>query len=348
MERISKIAFPGIGIGEFELSNVAFDVADIFALFGMKIDSFPVYWYGIIITMGIVLAFVYTWFRGKYENVVLDDILDIGLWTVVLGVIGARLYYVLTSLEEYIPKPFDFLQFIKNVLYLRGGGLAIYGGIIGGILGIIIVTRVKKMNTLKLFDMAGPGVMIAQALGRWGNFFNGEAFGGIVSEGHPLYFLRMGLLSRNTISDFGTREMVYIHPTFLYESLWNIAGFVLINIFYKKKKFNGQMACMYLAWYGFGRFFIESLRTDSLYVGPFRISQVVGLLCFVVFGGLLVAGLIYSKKIEEKENLSKLDKLLVVSIIQNPVFFEKKGDKTEKSINNNKNDTEEEENGTDN
>lgn len=312
------VAFPGLGIGEFQLDNVAFTIGD-----------FPVYWYGVIITCGIVFAFLYAIFRGKYENIKLDDILDIGIWTVILGVIGARLYYVLTSLDMYIPEPFDFLQFIKNVFNVRGGGLAIYGGIIGGILGIVIVTRVKKMNTLKLLDMIGPGVMIAQAMGRWGNFFNGEAFGGLVNQSSPLYFMRMGLISSNTVSDFHTYNMVYVHPTFLYESLWNIAGFILINIFYKKKKFNGQVACMYLSWYGFGRMFIEALRTDSLYVGPFRISLVVGLLCFVVFGGLLIWGLIYSKKLEGEAELAGFAKLLKPSLVENPVFFAKKVEKTE-------------------
>lgn len=350
----NTVAFPGLGIGEFQLNNVAFTIGD-----------FPVYWYGVIITCGIVFAFLYAIFRGKYENIKLDDILDIGIWTVILGVIGARLYYVLTSLDMYIPEPFNLIQFIKNVFNVRGGGLAIYGGIIGGILGIIIVTRVKKMNTLKLFDMIGPGVMIAQALGRWGNFFNGEAFGGMVKQSSPLYFMRMGLISSNTMSEFHTMSMVYVHPTFLYESLWNITGFILINIFYKKKKFNGQVACMYLSWYGFGRFFIEALRTDSLYVGPFRISQVVGIVCFVVFGGLLIAGLIYSKKLEAKQTLRGFDKLLAPSLNENPVFFEKKekktsgandsGEKAEETEEVTKNDeeineesVEETENGTDN
>ncbi|MBR3687152.1 MAG: prolipoprotein diacylglyceryl transferase [Clostridia bacterium] len=309
------ISFPGLGIGEFSLDNVAFT-------FG---ESFSVYWYGIIITCGIIFAYLYAVYRGKYESVCFDDTIDIVIWTVILGVIGARLYYVLTSLDKYIDG--TFLGTLKNMLNLRGGGLAIYGGIIGGILGIVISTRFKKINTIKVFDMAAPGVMIGQLLGRWGNFFNGEAFGGIVSEKNPLYFMRMGIISRNSISDFGTTEMVYVHPTFLYESLWNLTGFIIINALYKKKKFNGQIACMYLSWYGFGRMFIEGLRTDSLYLGNtgIRISQLVGLICFVVFGALLVVGLIYSKKFDGDESkLTAFDKILVPSLIQNPVFFAKK------------------------
>ena len=178
--------------------------------------------------------------------------------------------------------------------------------------------------------MAGPGVMIAQALGRWGNFFNGEAYGEIVSEGHPLYFMRMSLLSDRTINDelLGyPMGAVCVHPTFLYESLWNLVGFIIINIFYKKKKFNGQIACMYLAWYGFGRFFIEALRTDSLYIPgtEIRISRLVGMLCFIVFGGLLIAGLVYSKKFNDPNaKLTKFDEIIKPSLDAHPVFFAKK------------------------
>ncbi len=303
------IFFEGLGIDGFTVDNVAF-----------KIGDFPVYWYGIIITLGIVFAFLYACFRGKYEGVVPDDLVDIALWTVLPGVVGARLYYVLTSLDQYIPQPFNLLQFFKNIINLRQGGLAIYGGIICGIFGIIIASKIKKINTLKLMDMIGPGVMMAQAIGRWGNFFNAEAHGGVVGEGHPLYFLRMGLLPNE--DSFST--MHFYHPTFLYEALWNVVGFVLINLFYKKKKFNGQIACMYLSWYGFGRMFIEGLRTDSLYVGSFRISQLVGFVCFVVFGALLVWGLIYSKKFErEGYEPNKFDKYLIPSLVET-VFFEKK------------------------
>lgn len=336
------ISFPGLGIDGFAVDNVAFNIG----------GNFPVYWYGIIITCGIFLAVLYCWFRGKYESVSSDDLIDIALWTVVLGVIGARLYYVLTKLDNYIPEPFDLVKFIKNVFNMRQGGLAIYGGIICGILGIVIATKRKKINTLKLMDMAGPGVMIAQALGRWGNFFNAEAHGVVVSESSPLYFLRMGLLPNE--DSFTTTY--YYHPTFLYESLWNVVGFIIINIFYKKKKFNGQVACMYLSWYGFGRMFIEGLRTDSLYVGPFRISQVVGLLCFVVFGGLLIAGLIYTKRFDEDGyKMKAFDAYLAPSIVENPVFFEKKSDKTKADdtkdtdgSENDVNESEENENGTDN
>ena len=160
----------------------------------------------------------------------------------------------------------------------------------------------KKLNPFKVADTVGPGVGLAQAIGRWGNFMNGEAYGYEVAEGSFLYPFRMGLISDYTNTG---STMHYYHPTFLYESLWNIAGFIFICFIYRKKKFNGQMALTYFAWYGFGRFFIEGLRTDSLYVGPFRISQVVGLVCFVAGVTLMVVGSVLTRN-------GKLDKWLTV------------------------------------
>ncbi len=334
MEHISKVAFPGLGIGEFELGNVAFDVADILGIFGIKIGSFPVYWYGLIITCGIIVAFLYVVYRGKYEGIKFDDLIDIAIWTVVIGIIGARLYFVLSKPEDFFRG--DFVTTLKRIVDLRGGGLGIYGGIIAGAATIVVVTIIKKINTLKLLDMAAPGVMIAQSMGRWGDFMNGEAYGGLVTEGHPLSLFRMSLFSPNVQSDKVLQEalgtfptgMVDVHPTFLYESMWNLLGFILINIFYKKKKFNGQIACMYLAWYGFGRFFIESLRTDSLYIPgtAIRVSQLVGILCFVLFGATLIAGFIYSKKrlYANGVMLNAVDGFIKPSLDLHPVFFAKK------------------------
>ncbi len=278
------VYFEGLGLPRMTLNKVAF------TLFG----SIEVRWYGILITLGIVLAFIYAWWRGKREKIVLDDILDVGILTVICGVVGARLYYVLTSLEQFP----DFW----SVFAIWNGGLGIYGGIIGGCIGILIAAKVKKLNWRKLFDMIAPGVMIAQALGRWGNFFNGEAYGYPIGETTQYFFFtrefelnsgegtffnlfRMGLYP----NEYSATSMVFVHPTFLYESVWNIVGFLLINLFYKHKKFDGQIALMYFTWYGFGRMFIEGLRTDSLYIfqglvseDGLRISQLVGLICFVV------------------------------------------------------------------
>ena len=281
----TTVSFPGLGIGEFSLDRAAFEI------FGK-----PIYWYGIIIMLGIVAAFVHAMIRAKREGFSTDDVLDMGIFTVLFGVLGARLYYVVTTLDTH-----EYKSFI-DVIAVWEGGLAIYGGIIAGCTALVLTAVYKKINPLKVMDAVGPGVMLAQAIGRWGNFMNGEAFGYEVAEGSLLYPFRMGLISDYTHTG---STMHYYHPTFLYESLWNIAGFVLISLVYRKKKFNGQMALMYFTWYGFGRMFIEGLRTDSLWVGPFRISQVVGAVCVLAGGALLVAGFVLAQK-------GKLDKWLTV------------------------------------
>ena len=279
----TTVSFPGLGIGEFSFDRVAFEI------FGK-----PIYWYGIIIMLGIVSAFIHAKIRCKPEGIKTDDIIDAGIFTVLFGVLGARLYYVLTTLDT------DKYETIIDVFAIWEGGLAIYGGVICGCTALALTAVYKKINPLKIMDAVGPGVMLAQAIGRWGNFMNGEAFGYEVAEGSLLYPFRMGLISDYTVS-----EMKYYHPTFLYESLWNIVGFVIITLLYRKKKFNGQVALMYFTWYGFGRMFIEGLRTDSLYVGPFRISQVIGAVCFLAGSALLIAGFMLSHK-------GKLDKWLTV------------------------------------
>lgn len=279
MLRKITFSFPGLGIEGGEISNVAFSIGD-----------FEVMWYGVVIALGMLMAIVYAGWRCKQSGISFDDLTDIAIFTILFGVIGARLYYVIFSPTEF--------KTIWDILNLRSGGLAIYGGIIAGMITIVVVCLIKKINWRTLYDCAGPGVMIAQAMGRWGNFFNGEAYGGLVSEGSPLYFFRMGLISSNTYGDFGTTSMVYVHPTFLYESLWNILGFVLINLIYKKKKFEGQNALYYIAWYGFGRMFIEGLRTDALFIGDtgIRVSQLLGFLLFAVASALIIYGLVMTKK----------------------------------------------------
>ena len=274
------VSFPGLGIGEGDISSIAFTLG----------ENFTVMCYGICIALGMVMAIAYASWRCKQQGITVDDLIDVAIFTIFFGVIGARLYYVLFSDHEF--------KTLWEVINLRTGGLAIYGGIIFGAATIVVVCLIKKISWRKLYDAAGPGVMLAQAMGRWGNFFNGEAFGAQVEEGHPLHFLRMGLISSNTYNDFGTTKMVYVHPTFLYESLWNILGFVLINIFFKKKKFDGEVALWYFAWYGFGRMFIEGLRTDSLYIGStgIRVSQLLGFLLFALASALVVYGRIVVKK----------------------------------------------------
>ena len=287
------VSFPGLGIGETELNKIAF------TLFG----KLEVRWYGLIITLGILFAVAYVIFRGKKsEHVISDDIIDIALLTVILGVIGARAYYVLTSLDQF--------QTFGEAIAIWNGGLGIYGGIIGGCLGIVIMCYFKKISWRKLFDMAAPGVMLAQAMGRWGNFFNGEAYGYAIEDTTRFFFFNKEfILTSDKGTIFNTFRMglqnwysgtVYYHPTFLYESVWNILGFVVANLIYKHKRFHGQIALFYFTWYGFGRMFIEGFRTDSLYVPGtiIRISQLVGFLCFVGCGAALLTLTILTRKRE--------------------------------------------------
>lgn len=247
---ISEISFPGFGIGPFEINNTAF------TLFGLEVK-----WYGIIICLGIISGFLYFMFRAKQNGIVEDTVLDITLVTVPVAVMGARIYFVV-----FYGVP------LRELFAIRNGGLAIYGGVIFGVLAVLIMTKIKKLKFFAFADMIIPGVMLGQIIGRWGNFANGEAYG---SETESLF--RMGLCN------YSTRfETIFVHPTFLYESLWNLVGFVLINVFYKKKKFNGEIFLWYAGWYGLGRTFIELLRTDSLYLGGIKVSSLVGLICFAV------------------------------------------------------------------
>ncbi len=275
------IAFPGLGIESFTVDPIAFTIPIL--------GGISVRWYGLIITVGIILAFLYAAYRSRQEGVSFDDLLDISIFTIVFAVIGARAYYVLTSLERY--------DSFYSVIAIWEGGIAIYGAILAGAATIWLVCRHKKISTLKMFDAAAPAVMIGQILGRWGNFCNGEAHGTVVEEGNPLYFIRMGLYPHDIEGVYG---MAYVHPTFLYESLWNLLGFLLIHFLYKKKKFDGQIVLMYVTWYGFGRMLIEGLRTDSLMVGPFRISQLVGLVCFAAGSILLTVFLVRSHRFSKQ------------------------------------------------
>ena len=257
------VSFPGLGIGEISFNKVAF------SLFG----TIEVRWYGIIMVTGIILAFLYAYYRSKHEGISFDDLLDYAIFTVLSGIVGARLYYVITSGQKYT---------FGEIFAIWNGGIAIYGAIIGGATALLCVSLYKKIKWQKAFDMVCPGVMIGQIVGRWGNFFNGEAYGESPAADSLLYFMRMELRHEDWMNSY------VCQPTFLYESLWNLVGFRIINALYKKKKYDGQVFLMYITWYGFGRMFIEGLRTDSLMVGSFRISQVVAFLCFTVGFALLV------------------------------------------------------------
>lgn len=239
---------------------------------GFSIGSLNVKWYGVIIAFGLFLAVVYACRRCKEFGITVDDLTDGVLAIVPLSIVCARAYYCIFNWAQYRDNPI-------SCLYIWQGGLAIYGGVIGAIIGIAVFCKIKKVNMAAVLDITMLGFLIGQSIGRWGNFFNREAFGYETDS-----FLRMGLLNSST------GVVTYYHPTFLYESLWNLVGFVLLHIMSKHRKFDGQVALGYAAWYGLGRVWIEGLRTDSLYIGStgVRVSQLLAGVSFVVGGAFLI------------------------------------------------------------
>ena len=223
----------------------------------LSIGPLSIHFYGAIIAAGLMLAVVYALRRSASFGLTEDDILDGVLWVTPFAILCARLYYCVFEWDMYAADPI-------SVLYIWKGGLAIYGGVLGAALGVIVFCRIKKVKLGTFLDLVALGFLIGQSIGRWGNFFNREAFGAPTDS-----FLRMGLYNKFT----GQYE--FYHPTFLYESLWNAAGFVLLHFLSKKRRYDGQIALGYVAWYGLGRALIEGLRMDSLYWGPFRVSQVL-------------------------------------------------------------------------
>lgn len=256
------ISFPGLGIGEL-------DPPQFLNLFGRH-----VYFYGIIIAIGFLLAFVYGFLRVREFGLTSDELTDAILFGVPMGIIGARLYYVIFYWERYAANPI-------SALYIWEGGLAIYGGVIGAVIGVLLFSRIKKVKMLPVLDIAGLGLLIGQCIGRWGNFTNRECFGEQITND---FFLRMGLTNR------ATGVTTYWHPTFLYESIWNLVGFLLIHFLSKKRKYDGKVFLLYLAWYGLGRVWIEGLRTDSLYLfgTGIRVSQLLAGVSFVAAIGAML------------------------------------------------------------
>ncbi len=260
------ISFPGLGIGEFKIDSIAFSP------FGIDIR-----WYAIIICTGIILAFLYFFNRAKRtEKLLEDDVLNVTLLAVPLAIVGARFLYVITNLEDYD----SFFEMIN----MREGGIAIYGAIIFGALALLGYTRIKKLPTLKFFDAICPAVLIGQIIGRWGNFMNGEAFGlGYGAENLPWRMtVQRFVYGKGGVIDTTGYGYYVAHPTFLYESIWNLLGFVIINLVYKKKRFDGQIFLLYVAWYGFGRGLIEILRSDSLMVFGQKLMVYLGLITCAV------------------------------------------------------------------
>ncbi len=267
----NHISFPGIGIDPFEVNKAAFSV------FGIDVA-----WYGLFITCGMILAVMYAlWIGKKKDGLKSDDIMDLAIYVVLFGVIGARLFFVIFEWNDYLVTSGAFFENVwetfLNVINIRQGGLAIFGGIIGGLLTAFFVAKRKKVPFLKFFDLLAPCVLIGQIIGRWGNFVNMEVYG---AETDSLF--RMGL---HYIDQSGEvlRE-TFVQPLFLYESVWNLLGLVLIHCVFMKKKFDGQLFCTYLIWYGFGRMILEGMRDPqyNLMLGSIHISRLVGFVAMVL------------------------------------------------------------------
>ena len=262
IQRDSVISFPGLGI--FGLNPPA-----SFSVFGHRI-----YFYGVLFALGFTLGILYCARRSKDFGLKSDDFYDMVILLIPLSILCARIYFVLFRLDEFAGRP------LIAYFAVWEGGIAIYGGIIGGILAIWLVTRRKKLPFLAMLDLTVFGVLIGQIIGRWGNFMNREAFGGQTE-----IFCRMGLTDPSG-------HTIYVHPTFLYESLWNLVLFLGLWLWVKKgkRKYDGQMSLLYLFFYGLGRAWIEGLRTDSLYIGHtgIRVSQALSLVLVLFAGALLL------------------------------------------------------------
>ncbi|WP_160690755.1 prolipoprotein diacylglyceryl transferase [Clostridium sp. C2-6-12] len=235
-----------------------------------QIGGFEVRWYGILIALGVILAVLLTGYNCKKKNVDFDIILDVFFIAFPTAIIGARAYYVIFEFENYRDNLIDIFN-------IRKGGLAIHGGLIGAFLAIYFFSKIKKINLIKYLDVAAPAIILAQAIGRWGNFMNGEAHGREVSyefiSKFPM-FIQKGMYIGGT----------YYHPTFLYESFWNIlVCIILLTILYKKNsEENGVVIASYLSLYSLGRVFIEGLRTDSLMLGNIRVAQLVSIIGIII------------------------------------------------------------------
>lgn len=241
-----------------------------------QIGVVSVHWYGIMIGVGILLCYAWAVIEVKRRKAELKHLDGMAFWVIMSGIIGSRLYYVLFYPSSFLANPAEILQVWK-------GGLAIHGALIGGAAAYFIYVIRHRLPLLLYADIIMPGILLAQALGRWGNFFNSEAFGTPTSLPWKLFIPEEN--RPELYADFS-----FFHPTFLYESIWNLLGFILLVIISRKahKLEHGYILGLYLMWYSFGRFFIEILRTDSLYLGPLKAAQAASILMFLCGAILLI------------------------------------------------------------
>lgn len=261
------ITFPGLGL-EFNISKIAISILGI-----------NIYWYAILIVFSIILSLIILKLNNKKEKVKYEDIIDLSIYLIPISFICARLYYVLFNLEYYIQNPLEIIN-------IKSGGLAIYGGILGGALVIYIYCKIKKIDFLNILDQIAPCLALGQAIGRWGNFINQEAYG--IETGN---IFRMGIFENGIYKE--------VHPTFLYESIADFIIFIILIILGKKRQKTGERTLIYLMLYSFVRFFIEGIRIDSLMLNNIRISQILSLTLFVISCSILAYNNKKDKNIEK-------------------------------------------------
>ncbi|MCP1108801.1 prolipoprotein diacylglyceryl transferase [Ohessyouella blattaphilus] len=288
---VKSIDFPNLGI------HLA-DVGDHITVFG-----FDIAYYGMVIGLGVLAGVLLAYMEAKRTGQKAEDYIDLAIFGVIVGVLGARLYYVIFSWDQYQ----DDLLSIFNI---RQGGLAIYGGIIGAVIAVLVFAKYKKKSPLLIFDTIAMSLPIGQALGRWGNFFNREVFGeytdNLVAMRLPLDAVRASDVSekmREHLEVIDGIKTIQVHPTFLYESLWCVMIILVIMALRRHKKFDGEFFLIYMCLYGIGRFIFEGIRTDTLFLigTTIPVSQVLAAIFAVIAGGLLIFGLVRSKR-NKKEN----------------------------------------------
>lgn len=283
----NHISFPGLGL-DFNVNETA-----ISNCFG--IEGFNIQWYGIILAIGISLAFLLFYnLAVRKEEIDPDTVYNIALIAVPTAIIGARAFYVISEWDKYAGKSFI------DIINIRNGGIAIYGAIIFGLASVLIYSKIKKRSPFSILDALAPAVMLGQTIGRWGNFVNAEAYGW--SESVDKLPWRMVLESYVVDGVYNPKYVTSVHPTFLYESLWNLIGLAIILIFiYRVKKFDGQIFFSYMGWYGLGRAFIEIIRSDSLRIPgtTLKLSVCIGITCVIAS----VIGLIVLSKRKKEEDI---------------------------------------------
>lgn len=299
----AKVEFPNLFSGSLAIDRVAFSI------FGIDI-----YWYGIIIALGVILAFIYAMKRTKQFGLIADHVFDVVFVAIIFGFIGARAYFCI------------FIDTDINFFDLRHGGLAIYGGVIFAAIAAAIMCVIRKVKLPAMFDLGGLGLLIGQCIGRWGNFVNQEAYGAPTAGKLPWGMTGTTIIEdpiviqeQIRLDEIGEGVYALVHPCFLYESLWCLVGFLALHFYSKKlRSFDGEIFLLYVMWYGLGRFWIEGLRTDSLMIGDFRVSQIVAAVSFALALGIFIycktaktkkaSYVMYCNTPESKERIEKYEK----------------------------------------